>query len=479
MLKGIRSEAVSAARACERGFFLPQASSQVLAGESESFPLDQPCGLHSGYGDSRGLEEGLGGHAGMNAVRLRGEERFRQAVLLSFCDPLPDAVLELRGLSVKQWMRLLRWLDFSGLALQFLDRIEELNLEPMLPEPVHARLRQRLVDNTERTKGLFAESIAIQRQFQGRMLRYAVLKGASLWPSSIRKPELRSQFDLDFLVAEEDLPDAREILERRGYRLYESRGTCWEYKINERPGIALKDLYKHTGSWIVELHVDAGSQSGASALERVEWRDFDGVDMPVLPAVDVFLRQGLHAAKHICSQFTRAAFLVEFRRHVLSRANDRRFWDEIRAAAIDDPRARLALSLTTLLIARVMGEFAPEALTSWTASSVTRSTRLWVELYGHRVVLGSYPGSKLYLLLQETMQAVTGPLDRPLWRFLIPLRLPPAPIRAFPNETLSVRLARYRMRASLLLGRLRFCVVEGFRFALERRRWRHHLSRVA
>ena len=50
--------------------------------------------------------------------------------------------------------------------------------------------------------------------------------------------------------------------------------------------------------------------------------------------------------------------------------------------------------------------------------------------------------------------------------------LPPTVIRAFPNETLSVRIRRYYMQLELILTRLRFHVVEGIRFAVESRRWR-------
>ena len=139
---------------------------------------------------------------------------------------------------------------------------------------------------------------------------------------------------------------------------------------------------------------------------------------------------------------------------------------------------RLALGVATHLISHVTGEFAPEALTSWTVDCLPRPARLWVETYGHRAVLENYPGSKLYLLLQSALQEQYSPLDRPVWRFIVPLRLPPPSIRALPNETLSRRLSRYRMRIGFLLGRVRFCTVEGLRFMWESRRWQRLLARV-
>ena len=127
----------------------------------------------------------------------------------------------------------------------------------MLPAAVLARLQRNLQDNVERTRGMIAESVAIQEEFQEARLSYATLKGFSLYPDSVPKPELRHQFDLDFLVAEKSVPDARRILERRGYRLYAISGRSWEFKINETPGISMKDLYKDLPGRSVELHVEA------------------------------------------------------------------------------------------------------------------------------------------------------------------------------------------------------------------------------
>ena len=250
---------------------------------------------------------------------LTTEQMQREAVLLTFCDPLPEQCARLENLSERQWQKLLRWLDFSGLALYFLDRMIELRRSDVLPDGVMAHLQQNLHDNVERTRGMAAESVAIQQEFQGADLLYATLKGFSLCPEPVLKAELRHQFDLDFLVAEESAPEARRILERRGYRLYAISGKSWEFKINEMPVFALRDLYKDSPGRAVELHIEAQS-AGPRLLGRIERRDFHGIRMPVLSPVDLFLGQGLHVYKHVYSEFSRAAHLLEFRRHVLLRA---------------------------------------------------------------------------------------------------------------------------------------------------------------
>src|SRR6202034_4279386 len=155
------------------------------------------------------------------------------------------------------------------------------------------------------------------------------LTGLSLWPSSVPRRELRSQFDLDFLVAEDSAPAARRILEQRGYRLYIVSGRSCEFKLNEKAGVSMKDLQKGSPSHAVELHVESNVLGHSSTLERAELRELHGCSMPVLSPVDLFLGQGLHAYKHVCSEFSRVAHLLEFRRHVLVRRDDRGFWSQL------------------------------------------------------------------------------------------------------------------------------------------------------
>lgn len=408
---------------------------------------------------------------------LHDEYRAREAALLIFCDPIRQQCVRLQNLSGKEWRDLLHWLDTSGLALYFLDRILKLKLSDWLPPWVLARLRQNLADNTERSRVMIAESIAIQQTFQEARLPYANLKGLSLWPICVPKPELRSQFDLDFLVAEESIAAARKILEHRGYRLYVISGRSWEFKLNEKPGLSIKDLYKAQPSHAVELHVESRVSDRLSSLDRLERRDLFGCAMLELSPVDLFLGQGVHAFKHICSEFSRASHLLEFRRHVEARRDDRIFWDKLRKASVGSPRACLGLGVVTLLIAQVMGGFAPDALTGWTVEQLPQPVRIWVGKYARRIVFGDYPGSKLYLLLQRELEGAGVPAERSRRRILLPLRLPPPVIRALPNETIAVRLGRHRMQLRFIFLRLRFHIVEGLRYAWESHRWREKSDR--
>jgi Uncharacterised nucleotidyltransferase len=407
------------------------------------------------------------------ASKLPGKRlQIREAALLTFCEPLPAACARLWLLSGNEWGELLRWLDTSGLALYFLDRLTELQLCEMLPPRVLARLQRNLIDNTRRTRGMIDESIVIHRDFQSARLSYATLKGFSLWPYSVPKPELRSQLDLDFLVTEKSAPQARQMLERRGYSLHAISGRSWEFKTDEIPGNSLEDLYKDVPRRCIELHVETNIQGRPSLLARVENRDFHGVRMPVLSPADLFLGQGLHLYKHACSEFSRAAHLLEFRRHVLARREDDAFWRELHSVAEENPRASLALGVVTLLIGQVMGDFAPESLTRWTVRGLPDSVRLWVERYASRSVFASFPGSKLYLLLQRELESTGLPVKRTRRQSLLPLRLPP-PITHVPvHDTFPARIRRRLLQLHFIFFRMRFHVVEGLRYTWESFHWR-------
>jgi hypothetical protein len=402
---------------------------------------------------------------------LSGEESTRLAVLSIFSDPVPEQCSRLIELSAKEWNRLLRWLDLSGLALYFVDRVVELKLCDLLPTAVFTRLHLNLIDNNERTLAMLRESMEIQNNFQQAGISYAVLKGISLWPDAVSKPELRLQFDLDYLVAENDMAQARAILERSRYRLYAVSGRSWEFKKNERPGVSLKDIYKHFDSYGVELHSSTGKQGELGILDRVQWRDVNGMTMPVLDPVDLFLGHGLHTFKNVCSEYARASHFLEFRRHVLRYRDDSDFWHELRQLAEGDRRACLGLGLVLYLINHVMGESTPEALASWTVDRLPNCLRLWVQAYGYRVMLGSYPGTKLYLLLQQELEKCGIAGKRSPRAILVPGQLPPPVIRPFANERLNTRVRRYVMHLGTILERTRFHVVEGIRYATEARRW--------
>jgi hypothetical protein len=325
---------------------------------------------------------------------------------------------------------------------------------------------------------MMAESTAIQIEFQRARLSYAVLKGFSFCPIAAPRPEVRSQLDLDFLIAEKDAPEARRLLESRGYHLHAVSGRSWEFKTPYTHKGTLADLYKALPFHCVELHLEANNEARHSLLERAERRDFNGIVTPVLPAADLFIGQGMHLFKHVCSESSRTAHLLEFWRHVVARRNDQAFWHKVRAIAEPSPKAVLGLGIVTLLTTRTMSDCAPDAFTCWTVNRLPAAVRLWVEVYGHRSVLGDFPGSKIYLLLQRELEIAGVVPKRSARQILLPLKLPPPIAIAPEDESLSERFRRYRGQCKFVFLRLRFHSVEGLRYLVERMRWRRKLRNL-
>jgi hypothetical protein len=403
---------------------------------------------------------------------LTGDAAARAAVLRCFSDPLPAQCACLGSLSVREWKRLLQWLDMSGLALYFLDRVNELEKTQWLPPAILARLQQNAADNTERIRELIADAREIEGEFQRSAVSYAVLKGFSLWPNSVSRLELRAQCDLDYLVAEKDAEEARRVLEAKGYHRYAVSGRTWEFKAGDLPSGKITDLYKARAFRCVELHIEPSESGASSLLARREIREFFGMQMPVLSAVDLFLWQGMHVFKHFCQDMARASHLLEFRRHVLARRDDAEFWRRLQSIAADSPRTYLGLGVVTRLIEVTFGSFAPQDLRCWSADRLPKPVRLYVDTHGYRIQLAGFPGNKLYLLLQRELEIAGVSPSRPLREQLIPLRLPPRSEHVPGPESLPRRVRRARARLGFLAFRFRFHVVAGIHYAWKALLWR-------
>ncbi len=161
---------------------------------------------------------------------------------------------------------------------------------------------------------------------------------------------------------------------------------------------------------------------------------------------------------------------------MLSRREDIAFWKDVQSRAEQDPHTSVGLGIVTLLITDILGDFAPEAFTGWTVRRLPSQLRLWVNVYGRRIVFGDTPGSKLYLLLQQTLESEGLRQRRSVRQGLLPSRLPSLVVRAAAGETLRRRISRYQLQIYFVFSRLRFHVVEGLRYIRESYRWRQYVE---
>lgn len=432
--------------------------------------------------------------------RWTRREMIRRGVLRVVSERSQEDCELLSQVTVHEWRELLHWLDVSGMALYFFDQLREMGHSMLLPDYVRQRLEQNLADNTIRTQGMIDEAADIRDAFSGAGLRFALLKGLSLSPDSVMRPELRSQLDIDFLLMPKEMEAAAKILENRGYYQHAASKRSREFKTYAVPSGSLADLYRHVPWRCVELHAELEDAGGGLRLGRREIRTFStpagSIEMPVLWAPDIFIGQGLHLFKHVSSAHYRAAHLVEFHRHLVTRHGDNRFWRDVEARASETGASAWGLGVVTLLDALLIAERAPESFASWTVDRLSGPVRLWVERYGWRSALGNIPGNKLYLLLTRKLEEegnaprLTIPDKGSVAKNnsqrdaglasarvrLIPRGLPPMVVQGQAGEPLAARLHRYKLQLRFLMLRLRFHVVEGLRFAWELQQWERSLK---
>jgi hypothetical protein len=406
-------------------------------------------------------------------------QRFRDAIAALFSDREAEALEQLRQFTEREWRSNLLWLDISGMALYLIDHLIRRNAEDAVPAAIGARLKQNLADNRNRTAWLFDEMCAINRDFQKQGISFANLKGMTLCPESVPDPALRCQLDLDFLAATDQSAQVQKIMASMGYRLHDIGHGTWEFKAGHSRFPSVKDLYKAKPQRCAEIHFvdrheDDGGQTPstwAGQLQRAQIRSVCGTLMPTLSPADQLLNQALHLFGHLRGEYTRLSWGLEFARHIHAYRDDHELWQEVRALADGVPQAAIALGLTISVVEDLFGPTAPPALRHWTVDTLPAPIALWGKLYGRKALLERFPGSKLYLLLEDAL-AYDQPVQRtPRRRKLLPGRLPMMITHGDAGESIATRLTRYNAQRRHLIFRLRFHLVEGLRYTLEAPRW--------
>jgi hypothetical protein len=411
-------------------------------------------------------------------VRILGKtRRLADAVVATLSQEKASVTSALlRSFMLRDWERSYYWLDASGVALYLLEAVKQQHLESLIPAAVLSRLEQNQADNEKRSAHLFEEFVKINGVFQDNGVRYVTVKGFGLTPDYCRDLSRRYQLDLDFLVSPTDKSKCRELIEQMGYRLKGVGDYVSEFQAGEDRPPTLDRLYKPRPERSVELHLAIPPITifrTDELIGRSESRSNGGYAFPVLASRDMFLAQAFHLLRHIRGEWTRLSWLLEFRHFVRSRHDDVSFWRDIREHA-QDSESSIAIGIVTLLAAELFGEFAPRELIEWTVGTLPTPVRMWINRYGRQAVLTEFPGTKLYLLLEQELAADTPARRHTRRRKLLPVHLP-GKIAAPTNRH---RLSKVRgsfIEVRYRLFRLWFHVAAGVHYWLEARRWKHAL----
>lgn len=409
------------------------------------------------------------------------------AIVASFHESADAMERRLSRFTRDDWASTEFWLDTSGLALYFLERLQSQGITGAVDAGLVKRLRQKRADNEVRIGQMLQEFLAIHRSFRKAGARYASLKGFTLFPNSCPDLSLRHQSDFDFLVDPRDLVLSCSLLEQHGYRLTASSPDSLELKTDGLIRTSLDGQYNVANRRSAELHVALDSveevrASGnatdhpprlGSRLSRLHAWEWNGERVPALCPADQFIGQALHLFGHLRSEHTRASWLLEFRHHAIARRGDGDFWNALHALANAHPNIPVALGLAGRLASDLFGPFSSPELDAWTVDALPAKVRLWAQRCGRRAVLADVPGTKLYLLLEYALQDGAGVRSRrPRIRRLIPLHRPDQMLQPHAQETLRLRLRREWIELRFLLFRLRFHLRQGLLVTLEARRWR-------
>ena len=403
--------------------------------------------------------------------RKPGDKSLVRGILQAFQGDAERSYLQFSGTPEAAWKKTDFWLNASGLALYFFDQVCRLGIADVVPQETCQRLRTDLRRNKERAAAMFREFCELNELFRAAGVEYVNHKGFTLCPHACMAPELRHQIDFDFIVARRHLALARELLESRGYTLAAAGAETWEFKAGNF--VRSKwDQYSMGMYRCVELHfADAEDER----LKRAEAWIWEGSCFPAFGPADQLIDQAVHLFRHIRSENTRPAWLLEFHRHVVSRREDVAFWRQVRQCASTRANADIAFGMSILIASQLFGQFAPTSIEQWALGSLSPTVRLWGERYGVEAVIADFPGTKLFLLLEEELETLHPARGSIVRERLLPIRRPRAVFSAGADESLVERLSRCTMQLRFVLFRARFHIMEAARYFVELPSWRRLL----
>ena len=395
------------------------------------------------------------------------------AVIASFRDADPSQHRQqLQRFSARQWHENFRWLDASGLALYFLQRLRSLEAESAIPDSILAQLEQRHADNEHRTAVLFNEFARINAAFRCAGLRYAVLKGFTLVPDFCPDLSLRCQMDFDFLIADDQAEPCRDLLASLGYSLMAANNHVLEFKSSAGQVPHIRDLYKAKPQHAVEVHLGDDSQLEfhSSVLKRSRIVTSNGVNYPALSAEDMFLGVASHLFRHIRSEWTRISWLLELRHFVSTRRKESAFWAAVRERGLQTSGTAVAVGVAINLADRAFGKVECDDLREWTVNNLPAPILSWTERYGDEILFAHFPGNKLYLLLERELDGGRE-TSLTIRRRLFPASRP-ARIATTATGNILDKLQALQFEYQYFFFRLRFHLTQTPRYLLEARRWK-------
>jgi hypothetical protein len=395
-----------------------------------------------------------------------------------------------------QHRKLLRWLDQSGLALYFLDRLQQYNAVDQLPDSLRHALEMRLTANRHRTADMLDEFRRVTNSFTEFGVTFCALKGLSLVPEFCHTPHLRHQTDFDFLVGPEALPQATRALKSHGYVQQEVRpsGEITFSTLQTHVPSAADDIYAAPRHREIDLHtslhLDFHSVFISTPMDqppRVRSKSFENLSFPALVADDMFTLQVLHAFSHFLGSWVRLSWLLEIAYYLDVHRQDDLLWHSIvqgqqnaapvTGIAFNRNAFGLILSLTQEIFPS--SRPLPSALNDWCIQSLPVPIQAWIRHFGRRFAQADLNGSKLSLFIHREFVALDTRAKRRAWRRYALRRIFPVGRHSSIGKV-SVASLRAKIRANAYqrlhsMRRVLFHLRELVSFPVEVIRWKRAL----
>jgi hypothetical protein len=405
---------------------------------------------------------------------------------LSFSSASHDSVPAIEKFTRRQWEQVQLWLDDAGLAFYFLARLKNRKSTAIIPPPVLSRWQHNFAANQARVDHMSRRFNEINQRFRDRGVRYEVVKGFSLVPEFCSYASLRYQADLDYLVADESLPDAERVLRDAGYHSRDSFSGKESIFVTPGAKPSRRDFpYSPQAPHAVELHTDIwdSEMHGLQPIPKLfsvgqaKWRHWNDLSFPAQSDEDAFLLQVLHACRHLFTQWIRLSNLLEIAYFLNRRRSDTELWLRVEKRVGENAIVREFVVIVAELATRLFTVPVPDLVEDWGARMHGQS-RVWIEHYGRNWALSElpayrfslFPQSKLVLFLQQQYRSAAAEArpknyDRsPPSRFsriISSLRLKP-----------SLLLSREWRKRHLLVRRSVFYALAQARYICEIPRWR-------
>ena len=391
-------------------------------------------------------------------------------------------VSRLPTFSRHDWQRALDWLDQTGLALWFWDRLKQLGARDAVPPEIDARLERNFLDHSRRIASMAEEFDSINRLFADAGVEFVVLKGFALTPGYAPEARLRVAYDYDYLLPAESMERAAQVLSSAGYIRRPERVDHPVVYIHSshtprRPS-RRDDLYSATLPRALELHTRLWEPEALRIplslpddfLARKRLRNWQGLRFYSLSEEDELIFQVLHAFRHILECWCRLYSFLEIAYFLDHRRADSVFWQQFGERIRMSPLLLEMVGVVFSLAAGLFGAAVSNAIDAAVVRTMRGSLALWMNRYGYDSALANFAGNKYSLLLYREFV----PDDR-TWREIRRTRLFPLhrPTRAGQASTsgISGRLAAGWKQGSYVARRLLHHLIAAAQYAFESIQW--------